>query len=110
MAGYSDADWAGDVGDRKSTSGYVFLLERTAISWKSSKQSTVALSTASQEAIWLQQLMSDLSGKTIQTMTIFEDNQSTTCLAKNQAVHGRTKHIDISIILSVTWWRLEELS
>ena len=105
MAGYSDADWAGDVGDRKSTSGYVFLLGGAAISWKSTKQTTVALSTAeaeyvalstaSQEAIWLQQLVSDLSGKTIKTMTIFEDNQSTICLAKNQAVHGRTKHIDI---------------
>ena len=63
-AGYSDADWAGDVGDRKSTSGYVFLLGGAAISWKSSKQSCVALSTAeaeyvalsaaAQEAIWLQ--------------------------------------------------------
>jgi len=55
----------------------------------------VALSTASQEAIWLQQLMSDLIRKTIQKMMIFEDNQSAICLSKNQAVHGRMKHIDI---------------
>jgi len=105
MVGYSDADWAGDVGDRKSTSGYVFLLGGAAVSWKSTKQTTVALSTAeaeyvalstaSQEAIWLQQLLSDLSGKVVETMTIFEDNQSTICLARNQSVHGRTKHIDI---------------
>ena len=105
IAGFSDADWAGDVGDRKSTSGYVFLLGGAAVSWKSTKQTTVALSTAeaeyialstaSQEAIWLQQLMSDLSKKTLQEMIIYKDNQSTICLAKNQAVHGRTKHIDI---------------
>ena len=105
IAGFSDSDWAGDVGDRKSTSGYVFLLGGAAVSWKSTKQTTVALSTAeaeyialssaSQEAIWLQQLISDLSKKALRKMIIYEDNQSTICLAKNQAVHGRTKHIDI---------------
>ena len=105
IAGFSDSDWAGDVGDRRSTSGYVFLLGGAAVSWKSTKQTTVALSTAeaeyialssaSQEAIWLQQLISDLSKKAFHEMIIYEDNQSTICLAKNQAVHGRTKHIDI---------------
>ena len=99
--GYSDADWAGDVGDRKSTSGYVFLLGGAAISWKSSKQSCVALSTAeaeyvvlsaaAQEAIWLQQLISDLEN--IQETIIL---QSAICLAKYQQVHGKTKkHIEI---------------
>ena len=105
ITGYADADWAGDVGDRKSTSGYVFLMGSAAISWKSSKQTCVALSTAeaeyvalsaaAQEAIWLQQLTSELLNDNIQEMTIFEDNQSTICLAKNQHIHGRTKHIDI---------------
>ena len=105
IAGYSDADWAGDVGDRKSTSGYVFLVGGAAVSWKSSKQSCIALSTAeaeyvalsptAQEAIWLQQLASDLLSQSIRETTILEDNQSTICLAKNQQVHGRTKHIDI---------------
>ena len=103
--GYSDADWAGDTGDRKSTSAYVFLLGGAAISWKSNKQSCVALSTAeaeyvalsaaAQEAIWLQQLLSDLLNKNIRETTILEDNQSAICLAKNQHVHGKTKHVDI---------------
>ena len=106
ITGYSDADWAGDVGDRKSTSGYVFLLGGAAISWKSSKQTCVALSTAeaeyvalaaaAQEAIWLQQLMGDLLNEIIRETTILEDNQSAAiCRAKNQSIHGRTKHIDI---------------
>ena len=65
----------------------MFLLGGAAISWKSSKQTCVALSTAeaeyialsaaSQEAMWLQQLMSDLLNKRVQEMT-FEDNWSTT--------------------------------
>ena len=99
ITGYSAADWAGDVRDRKSTSGYVFLLGGAAISWRSSKQTCVALSTteaeydalsaAAQEAVWLQQLTSDLLKKSIRETTILEDNQ-----AKNHQVHGRTKHID----------------
>ena len=50
---YSDADWAGDVRDRKSTSGYVFIQGGAAVSWKSSKQTCVALSTAEAEYIAL---------------------------------------------------------
>jgi len=105
VRGYSDADWGGDIGDRKSTSGYLFLLGGAAISWKSSKQTCVALSTAeaeyvalsatAQEAIWLQQLLGDLLNRSVCETVIFEDNQSTICLAKNQQTHGRTKHIDI---------------
>ena len=55
----------------------------------------IALSSASQEAIWLQQLVSNLLNKRVQETTILEDNQSTICLAKNQQVHGRTKYVDI---------------
>jgi len=68
--GFSDADWGGSLDDRKSTSGYLFQIDGTAISWRSNKHSCVALSTAeteyvalaaaAQEAIWLQQLISDI--------------------------------------------------
>ena len=46
LVAYSDADYAGDVNDRKSTSGFVFLKNGAAISWRSKKQSVVAQSTA----------------------------------------------------------------
>ena len=39
LKGYSDADWAGDIGERKSSSGFVFCLGNATISWKSKKQS-----------------------------------------------------------------------
>lgn len=42
--GYSDSDWAGDVGDHKSTGGFVFLLSSAPICWKAKKQTIVALS------------------------------------------------------------------
>ena len=70
LLGYSDADWANDTDDRHSTTGNVFIMSGGAISWLSHKQSTVALSTAeaeyialgsaTQEAIWLNQLLTDL--------------------------------------------------
>jgi len=102
--GYSDADWAGDLDDRKSTSGYIFQMGGAAISWRSKKQTCVALSTAeaeymalastAQEAIWIRQLLSDLKQKSPATV-IYEDNQSTICMTKNPQFHGRAKHIDI---------------
>ena len=70
LVGYSDADWAGDLDDRHSTSGNLFLLAGGPVSWLSKKQSTVALSTAeaeymslsgaTQEAVWLRRLLSEL--------------------------------------------------
>uniref|UniRef100_H3H9M9 CCHC-type domain-containing protein n=1 Tax=Phytophthora ramorum TaxID=164328 RepID=H3H9M9_PHYRM len=45
MCGYSDADWAGDIESRRSTSGYAFMMNGGCISWRSKKQRTVALSS-----------------------------------------------------------------
>ncbi|KAF2344435.1 Reverse transcriptase RNA-dependent DNA polymerase, partial [Trinorchestia longiramus] len=90
--GCSDADWAGDRSDRKSTSGYCFTLSNSVITWRSVKQSCAALSTAeaeyvalagaAQEAIWLTQLLDDLEFKTGGPMVVNEDNQSAICLAQ----------------------------
>ena len=51
--GFSDADWAGNVDDCKSTSGYIFRVGGAPVTWKSLKQSCVALSTAEVEYISL---------------------------------------------------------
>ncbi len=104
LIGYSDADWAGDQDDRRSTTGNVFLLGGGAVSWLSKKQSTVALSTAeaeyvalsqaAQECVWLRRLLSDL-GMDVSPVMILEDNQGAIAIAKNPVDHSRTKHIDI---------------
>ena len=103
--GFSDADWGGDINDRKSTSGYLFQISGAAVSWRSKKQTCVALSTAeaeymalasaAQEAIWLRQLTADLNSRQPGATIIFEDNQSAISMAKNPQFHGRTKHIGI---------------
>ena len=43
---FTDADWAGCVDDRKTTSGETFYLGGCLVSWSSKKQSTISLSTA----------------------------------------------------------------
>ncbi|KAG6590542.1 Integrase catalytic core protein [Phytophthora cinnamomi] len=106
--GYSDADWAGDLSDRKSTSGYLFQVAGGPISWGSKKQSSVSLSTseaeyialslAIQEGKWVHKLLCEIlvaaRGVTPE-LKIFEDNQSCIKMTKNPVNHGRAKHIDI---------------
>ena len=75
------------------------------VSWSSRKQTSVALSTSeaeyvalassAQEALWLRQLLSELTKTPHQMITINEDNQSAICLSKNPQFHGRSKHISL---------------
>ena len=102
--GYVDSDYAGDLDKRRSTTGYVFTLAGGPVCWRSTLQSTVALSTteaeymaateAIKEAIWLHGLISDL-GIVQDHVDVFCDSQSAIHLAKNQVHHSRTKHIDV---------------
>ncbi|KAG6496141.1 hypothetical protein ZIOFF_043989 [Zingiber officinale] len=71
LEGYSDSDWGGDIGDRKSTTGFVFFMGDTTFTWMSKKQPIVALSTCEAEyvattscvchAVWLRNLLNELS-------------------------------------------------
>lgn len=104
---YSEADWANDTEDRKSTTGYCFSLSQggAIVSWKTKKQQTVALSTCEaeyvalaatvQEALYLSQLLKDMDHNLEQTTKVFEDNQGTIHLAKNPVNRQRSKHVDI---------------
>lgn len=104
LEGYCDADWAGDLDTRRSTTGFVFTVHGTAVSWASKLQRTVALSSceaeyvaaaaAAKEALWLRTLLSDLCMEH-NTPIIHIDNQAALSLIKNPLTHGRSKHIDV---------------
>ncbi|GJX28460.1 putative RNA-directed DNA polymerase [Tanacetum coccineum] len=106
VTGYCDASWQTDKDDSKSQSGWVFLLNGGAVTWKSSKQDTVADSTceseyiaaceASKEAIWMKNFIGDLGVvPTVQDpIEIFCDNESAVALTKEPKDHGKSKHID----------------
>ena len=105
LFGFVDADWGNCILDRRSYSGYAFILGGAAITWEARKQRTVALSSveaeylalgeATKEAIFLRQFLSSLGIKTKEPTVIFNDNQSSQLLVRNPAYHSRTKHIDI---------------
>ncbi|KAE8690148.1 hypothetical protein F3Y22_tig00110925pilonHSYRG00035 [Hibiscus syriacus] len=101
---YVDADLAGNVDIRRSTTGYVYTLGGTAVSWVSQLQKIVALSTteaeyvsvtkASKEMVWLQSFLEEL-GKKQENNVLYCDSQSAIHLAKNPSFHSRTKHIQL---------------
>jgi hypothetical protein len=104
IIGYSDSDWAGNLEDRKSTTGFIFFIGETTFIWTLKKQFIVALSTCEAEyiaaalcvchAIWLRKLMEDLQQKQSKATRIFVDNKSVITLAKNLVHHKHSKHID----------------
>lgn len=104
LVGYSDSDLAGDVDDRKSTSGAVFYLGSSLVAWISQKQKVVALSsceaeyiaatTAACQAIWLARLLGDLKNQEPKKLMLLVDNKSAISLCKNPVHHDRSKHID----------------
>jgi hypothetical protein len=104
LLGYSDADWAGDVDDRKSMTRLIFFLGHSPISWQSQKQRGVAGSTCEAEymvgataacqGVWLSRLLGELQNEEPQAPRLLMDNKSAISLSKNTMFHERTKHID----------------
>jgi hypothetical protein len=106
LQGFTDADWQGDLDARKSTSGYLFTLAGGAISWRSKKQDSVALSSmeaeyiaaseAVKEAVWLKDFLSTL--KIVDCVkrptTVYCDNQAALKVSRDPKFHSKSKHIE----------------
>ncbi|KAJ9552557.1 hypothetical protein OSB04_016602 [Centaurea solstitialis] len=105
VTGYSDASFQTDRDDFRSQSGYVFTLNGGAISWKSSKQDTIADSTteaeyiaasdAAKEAVWLRNFLSDLRvvASISRPIDIFCDNSGAVAQAKEPREHHKSRHV-----------------
>ena len=106
LQGYTDADWQGDLDDRKSTSGYLFTLAGGAISWSSKKQDLVALSSMEaeyivasevvKEAVWLKEFLSTLKivGSASKPVVVYCDNQAAIKVFRYPKFHSKIKHIE----------------
>ena len=105
VKGYTDASFQSDKNDFRSQSGYVFCLNGGAVSWKSSKQETVADSTteaeyiaasdAAKEAVWIKKFITELGivPSIANPVDLYCDNNGAIAQAKEPRSHQRSKHI-----------------
>ena len=106
VSGYTDASFQTNRDNGRSQSGWVFLLNGGAVTWKSSMQETVADSTceseyiaaseASKEAAWLKNFIGDIGvvPSIQEPMELFCDNEGAVALTKEPRDHGKSRHID----------------
>lgn len=112
VGAFVDADWAGCVDTRQSTTGYIITLGHSPVSWRSQRQTVVALSSAEAEYIalsscgkeltWMRRIYSELTTRTpysecscLKPSNVREDNTAAISLACNDVISTRNKHIDI---------------
>lgn len=103
IQGFSDADHVNDINDRIWYTGYVFILSGAAISWKSKKQRSVAISSTeseyvvlsetSREALYLRNLMQELKLNDLTMINLGTDNRGAKYIAENATCHLHTKYI-----------------
>ncbi|XP_058724364.1 phospholipid-transporting ATPase 2-like isoform X1 [Vicia villosa] len=105
LEAYTDADYAGSIVDRRSTTGYCTFLGGNLVTWRSKKQNVVARSSAEAEframaqgiceLLWLKIILEDLKIKWEGPMKLYCDNKSAISIAHNPVQHDRTKHIEV---------------
>jgi len=101
---FTDADYAGDLAERKSTTGIAIYLGESLVSWKSMKQQLTALSTTeaemiaategAREMLYTKQLLEEMHDETKVKCAMWCDNRATVDIVNNDTHQGRTKHLD----------------
>ena len=105
VEGYTDANWARNVIDRKSTSRYFTFVEGNLVTQRSKKQKVVALSSAEAkfrgmtkglcELLWLKRLLMEIGFGPSMEMNLFSDNKDTIDISQNSIQHDQTKHLEV---------------
>ena len=105
IEGYTDADWAGNILDRKSTSGYFTFVGWNLVTWRSKKKNVVELSNVEAEfqgmakelceLLWLRSLLIEVGFPLSSAMNLFCDNKAAIDISHNPIQHDRTKHVEV---------------
>lgn len=106
LEGWVDADLAGCLDSRRSTTGYIFKVDDSIVDWQSKRQATaspsilesecVAMSEAAKYGVYLQRLLDEL-GYRSEKVPLNCDNMGAISLADNSSFHSKTKHMDIRV-------------
>ncbi|CAI7882434.1 unnamed protein product, partial [Closterium sp. NIES-53] len=107
--GHYDSSYANDVETQRSAQGYCFSLGAGAVSWRSTRSSSVATSNAEaeiyagamavQELRWLIFLLTNLGERPRSAPTLFADNKAMILLCREHKLESRVKHIDVMYFL-----------
>jgi len=102
---YTDADWAGNLNDRRSTSDYFTLVGGNLVTWRSKKQKVVALSSAEAEfrgiakgiteVLWIKKLITEIGFPPQLPSQLKCDNKAAISISENPIQHDRTKHVEV---------------
>ena len=102
---FTDADWAGDKENSRSTTGYCTFVWGNLVTWKSQKQKVVskssaeselrALSQGLMEGLWLKRVSDEVHVTSTSPLRLYCDNKSALSMALNPVQHGRTKHVEV---------------
>ncbi|CAL2227906.1 unnamed protein product [Prunus armeniaca] len=105
LEGYTDADYAGNITDRRSTSGYFTFVGGNLVTWHSKKQNVVSRSSAEFEyrgiaqgfceILWLRWLLAEIRFRPNAATKLHCDNQSTFEIVNNPTQRDRTKHVEV---------------
>jgi hypothetical protein len=107
LGGWVDNDFASDIDSRKSMTGYLMSLNGGPISWKSSRQGGVTLSSseaefvaasqAGQEVVYLRALLRGFGYTQKGPTEIWEDNASCIMMSENPTNRDRSRHVDVKV-------------
>ena len=102
---FTNADWEGNIDDRKSTRGGAFFPSKRLVSWTSKKKNCTSQSTIEAEyvaatvncsnIVWFEQLSEGMKVEINEPIVMFYDNTSAINISKNPVMHSKTKHIAI---------------
>ncbi|CAI7881028.1 unnamed protein product [Closterium sp. NIES-53] len=108
LTGNCDSSYADDAETHRSTQGYCFNLGSGAVSWRSTRSSSVSTSTAEAEIYagamaapelrWLTFLLTDLGERPSSAPTLFTDNKASILLCREPRLESRVKHINVSFV------------